>query len=68
MLILLSIFFFLVSKKAEWTLWSIIPISFIFDLWEQRPLGLSGLIMLAPLFFLWLIFSRLGKDEQRIKI
>lgn len=68
MMILLSILFFLVSKKAEWILWSIIPISFILDLWGQKPLGLSGLIMLAFLFFLWLIFGRLGKDEQRIKI
>ncbi len=68
MLILLSILYFVFSRKAEWILWSMIPAGLILDFWEQRPLGLSGLIMLAFLFFLWLVFGYLGKDEQRIRI
>jgi len=68
MLILLSIIFFLISKKVEWILWSVIPLSLFLDFWAQRPLGLSGLTILAFWLFLWLIFGRLEKDKQRIKI
>lgn len=72
MLILLSsIFFYLLSRKRGWLLWLVLPFSFFFDIWKIETLGLSGLKILLGVFVFYLIFGKETRENssgRRLKI
>ena len=67
-MILLIAIFYLISLLKEALLWLVLPLSLFFDLWQLKPLGLSGLQILLVVFLLRMLFMIRRPTPGKYKI
>jgi len=68
MVLILGLIIFAFSVQNENFVWLVLPFGLFLDFWRAKPLGYSGLEILALTVFFQIILGRYFGNRQKIRV
>lgn len=66
--LLITVFFLIVTARAENFLWLLLPVSLIADFWQLKGLGTTGLKVLLICGIFWLVLGFRRADCSKLSL
>lgn len=68
MILLLSILFYFLSQKKGRSLWLVLPVSLLLDIWKLENLGRNGIFIMIFVGAAWFVFGTKVRESYKLKV